>query len=744
MSERSGRGVVDRLPGLAYGMAVPGFATAVAEVLPSGNRASTAVYVLGVLLVSLLAGWMAGLVASFVGVLLEAIFFVDPERSLRIAEAGDLVPVGVLLAASLAVVWTVHGVDTARRAAEEAGEGLRRLATAEHTARQDAERIAERVRRLQAITAALADVAASEDVVDVVLTRVVDALGATAGSLVLLSDDGTCLDVVGHVGYPDDVMRGWPEISVDSETPLAESVRHRRPVCLRSVQEVVERYPALGVDLDRTEHKAVAALPLEVEGRVLGAIGLSFEEPPPFDSDHVDYLVAAANQCAQALERARLWEAERLGRTRSDFLADASAVLASSLDYEVTVARVAGLTVPQLADWCVMHVIDAAGVPRPLVAAHVDPSKARRARELYERWPITLDEAGVGATMRTREVLHVPEVTDDMLETVAHDADHLAFLRSMGIGSVMAVPLVSRGRVLGALTLGDEVGRRSTEEDLALAEQLAARAAQAIDNARLFHERTTVARTLQRSLLPPALPPVAGLELASRYVPVGEGLEVGGDFYDAFVGPDRVVLVVGDVQGKGVEAATVTGLARHTLRSVGYEGTPPSVMLTHLNEVLLRTAEETREAGSPVGSPAMLEPRFCTAAVVVLERRGDGFWGSVCCGGHPAPLVLRADGRVETCGRMGTVLGVVETPALSDAEVTLEPGDALVCFTDGVTERREGTRFLDDEGLVAVLRAARGRSADDIAGAIEDAVLTFSDAAPRDDLAVLVAAVPPA
>jgi serine phosphatase RsbU (regulator of sigma subunit) len=291
--------------------------------------------------------------------------------------------------------------------------------------------------------------------------------------------------------------------------------------------------------------------------------------------------------------------------------------------------------------------------------------------------------------------------------------------------SVIVVPLTARGRTHGTLTLVmAESGRTYGDDDVAFATELARRAATSIDTARLYQDRDQVARTLQRSLLPPDLPDVPGIELAAVYHPAGGGGDVGGDFYDAFeTGEGDLFLAIGDVCGKGAPAAALTGIARHTVRAAAVRERSPRTILRTLNQALLRQ---------------VTEHRFCTVAVGRLEPAAAGASLTVCCGGHPPPLLIRRDGTVEEAGTPGTLLGIYDQVQLSDLTVALEPGDAVVFHTDGVTEERLEGHMFGEERLLELLRSSAGMSAAGIADRIERAVLEFKPGPPADDVAVIV------
>jgi sigma-B regulation protein RsbU (phosphoserine phosphatase) len=239
----------------------------------------------------------------------------------------------------------------------------------------------------------------------------------------------------------------------------------------------------------------------------------------------------------------------------------------------------------------------------------------------------------------------------------------------------------------------------------------------------------SLARTLQASLLPPHLPEIFGLEVAARYRPAEDGVEVVGDFYDLFdVGDDGWGVVIGDVCGKGPEAAALTALARYTVRAAAIRERRPSRVLRVLSQAVL--AEDLNE-------------RFCTAAYARVVPGDDRVSVELSCGGHPPPLVLRRDGSVHRAGRPGTLLGLFEAVELSDDAVELEPGDALVLFTDGATDAKRGGEVLGEERLRALVAACAGLPrAEDMAVRLEDGIVSFQDGGRQDDLAIVVLRVP--
>jgi PAS domain S-box-containing protein len=373
------------------------------------------------------------------------------------------------------------------------------------------------------------------------------------------------------------------------------------------------------------------------------------------------------------------------------FLADTGRILGGSLDWEDTFPELARLVATTLADWCVIQVLDGDGTPRVAAFAH----------------------------------------RDERVEAAVQDPQDAMRLLELFAQSTLTVPMIARGRSLGSISMvaGDQ-GRRFGESDRLLAEELAARCALALDSARLFRERSRIARTLQESLLPPMLPELPGLDLAARFRAAGAGLEVGGDFYDLFeTGDSSWAVAIGDVCGKGSEAAAITALARYTVRAAAMRQDGPSQILSLLNEALLRQRTDKR---------------FCTVLYGRLERNGSGHSFDFASGGHPLPLVLRADSGSGEVGIPGTLLGIVPDPDLSDDRVHLAPGDALVLYTDGVTDSAAPTRITSSSELVAAVGSPAGLDADAIAERVMRTALASAGDQPRDDIAILVLKVPEA
>src|SRR5215207_1499996 len=300
-------------------------------------------------------------------------------------------------------------------------------------------------------------------------------------------------------------------------------------------------------------------------------------------------IVGVGAVVAEITERAALLKAERTARERAEraerqaaYLAEVGEILASSLDWEENLARVVRVSVRAKSQWCTANLLQRDGTIRRLAGAHRDPAREHVLGELERRYPLTVDDAvGAGSVLRSGRPELMREIDDDVLRSATHDAGHMALLQQLGLASRMIVPLVVRGRMTGTLTF-------ARGEDLRIVMEVARRASVGIAHAELYRERSHIARTLQRSLLPPRLPDIDGFELAARYRAAGEGFDVGGDFYDAFETRDGWALAVGDVCGKGPEAASLTSLARSALRTGAVVETTPSRVLEVTNEAVLR------------------------------------------------------------------------------------------------------------------------------------------------------------
>jgi PAS domain S-box-containing protein len=575
---------------------------------------------------------------------------------------------------------------------------------------REAREAARVARSLQRITDAALAHLELDDLLPVVLDRLHTELGTDSAAVLLTDVSGTTLEMRAALGFEQS-----PELL---RIPFGTGVAGR---IAESVEPMV--FDDLGpsdfvnASLRSAGVRSMLGAPLRIGRRVLGVVQVGSVERRQFTDDEIELIRLAAGRIALAVDHAHLYQAETLARGRLTLMAESSEVLGESLDYRSALAALARLLVPWLADWCLIEI---AGDPAAGIAAHADPAMIPAVEELAG-----LDDERAASRVARTGVAELATVAAPGWLAAPGDAARLQTLERLGLRSAMVVPLRSRGRTHGVITLATSLSdRRYDESDLAFASELARRAATAVDTARLYQDRDQVARTLQRTLLPPTLPDIPFAEIAAIYHPAGAGSEIGGDFYDAFeTGDGGWTIAIGDVCGKGAAAAAITGLARHTLRATAFREPSPRAILERLNRALLR---EVREES------------FCTVAAGRLTHHERGALLTASAGGHPAPLVIRNDGTVEDATLPGTLLGIYADVDVRDRETVLEPGESVVFYTDGVTEERRAGEQFGEERLRGLLASCAGLSATGIAERIERGVLEFQPVAPADDMAVVV------
>jgi PAS domain S-box-containing protein len=579
------------------------------------------------------------------------------------------------------------------------------------------------------------------DDLDSLLQRTVerarDMLDGDAAYLLLATDDETELEVRASTGLPSARQR-FARVPVEAGTGRYGSAR------MPAVHEDLTAVPGAVPLLSGTGMRSVVTVPLKVEGRLTGSLGVAAEAPGRYSNQEALRLQFAADRIALAVESARLTELERLRRGSLSFLVEASDLLAGTLERDQTLALMAQMTVPTLASWCAVYTIAEQAEPELAFVLHEDEDRIDGIKALLSqvRPPDPDPTPGARAWTAPSDAAHSSALRASLRSLGVGPSGHapssgrpastpgvaLATAAAVG-GETVVLPLVARNRVIGMLTLGKPTDERFRQEILELAEDLSRRAALALDNARLYSERTAISQALQRSLLPPELPQVPGVEVEVVYRAAGEGNEVGGDFYDLF--PIREGcwgFAIGDVCGTGPEAAAVTGLARHALRLLAREGLGGPAVLERLNAAILDEGARSR---------------FLTLLYGELHPQDDGSAVlRMVCAGHPLPLRLRPDGTVVPAADPQPLLGVMDDLELVEQSFTLDPGDVLLCVTDGVTERREGTRMLGDDGLADVLATCTGLTAGAVAARIQRAVERFASDAPSDDMAILAMRVP--
>jgi serine phosphatase RsbU (regulator of sigma subunit) len=444
--------------------------------------------------------------------------------------------------------------------------------------------------------------------------------------------------------------------------------------------------------------RAYAGVPLTTpSGAVIGSFCVIDHRPREWTDDEVEILHELAGSVMTEIELGVALREARAAHSRLALLAEASSLL-TTLSSAGTLQSLARVAVRTISEWCAITLIGPDGTTlEPVAVVHREP-------EPEAPLDVDLGDAIAAVIESGRPQLSV-------------------FGEEPGVTSCMIVPLWTRGRALGAITFASGNGQVFDEDDLRVAVDLARRAALALDNARAYETQREIAATLQQSLLPPALPEVGHFSVAATYKTPGDTVLVGGDFYDLF--PLRGSgwgVAIGDVQGKGSGAASLTALARYTVRAGALTLRNPKQVLRTLNEAVLR------EGGD----------RFLTICLMTLQPAGDGLRGRVCVAGHPLPFLVRATGEVAQIGRPGTLLGVTSDVDLGVVTFELAVGDYVVLFTDGLIEARRNGEEFGPEGVQEVLDGCIGEPPGRVIAALEEAVTTYLGGEPRDDMAILV------
>jgi hypothetical protein len=426
-----------------------------------------------------------------------------------------------------------------------------------------------------------------------------------------------------------------------------------------------------------------------------------------------------------AAERAARAEAERAQR-RLALLAEATSMLAATLDVDESLDRLTSLVVPVMADWCTVHLLDGSGGVQRVAARHRDPAKDELLRRLEAK-----QATGLSADSQTAKVLRggppvLLEVDGPAVDAGTEDPELAELFRQVGLSSVMLLPLRARRQVLGVLSLfADGTGRTFDEGDLAMAADLGRRAALTVDNARLYSREHEVAEQLQRSLLP-QLTPIAGLDHAARYLPGSTAAQVGGDWYDLFQLPDGAVgIAVGDVMGHDMTAAAAMGQLRSVLQSYAWQGSAPAVVLDRLDQLV----------------QGLDMAQLATCLYGRLEPTSDGTARRLrlANAGHLPPAVRGPDGRVRLVGTSSSLLvGAALGTVRDEVELDVLPGSVVVLYTDGLVEHR-GRPI--DQGLDALAEALSTAPDTDAEAVCEHLLSELAYGALDDDVALLVVRV---
>ena len=585
----------------------------------------------------------------------------------------------------------------------------------------------DRLLRLQRVSLDLNAALSIEDVATSVIDVFDFPLTAPSRSLFLLDDTGETLALVAHRGLPQEAADMFRQIPVSAQLPGAVAVRERRTVISAERAESIRTFASLA-GVPRTTN-GFAAIPLVSDQACVGVLGIGFDGE--LDDRDLSFFEAVAAQVAQSVIRVELLDRERRRRAELEFLAQLTDTALAAHDHVDLMRRVCAAAVPTLGDWCSLYYLPESGGPPLIEFAHVDADEAAYVEELHRRYPFDPEGAtGPPAVMRTGETQFVPrltpEVVDDAIASSPLSADEaLPIVERLGITSAITVALRTKRRVVGAMQfVNTDSKRHYTDDDVALAEAVAGRLAETLDAAWMADHQRSVAVKLQEALLPPALPAIPGVELAARYWPAGID-HVGGDFYDVFALTEGSwALLIGDVCGTGPDAAALSSIVRHTVRAAARHGCPPDAVVDWLNEAVLLSNRD----------------QFCTVCYATLAATDEGWTLTSIAAGHPLPIVATVDG-ARSVGRPGSLVGMFSEVTVHTTRTELRSGDAVVLYTDGITDLPP-PHGIEPEQLVGIVAGARTHSAQHIAATIHRSLQErVPDRSRRDDAALLVVAI---
>ena len=575
-----------------------------------------------------------------------------------------------------------------------------------------------RLHRLQAITEVLAGATTPEEVAQATIGAAMSALRADAGGLTVRSDDDPhTLQVLAASTWDDGALAGWRRHRIDTPAPGPEIVRTGRSIFIETRRELLARFPIVRKIEKDQRFGGFAGVPVPLGSEVLGALSLGFHRDHMVPPEERGLLVSIAHQAAIALRRIRSGEDERRARATAEQAEDRLRKLQAVSD-----AANASTGLDELVEKVLPVVRDAVLAHGASFLQLSEDGKELRVKGkvgVEEEGDDTAIPIGAGASGRiaaTGRPLVIDQLTpDDVISRALRERR-----------SYVGVPVRVGGRVVGVLHASSREPGAFEEEDADFLQSIADSLAVTIDRARSFDQRDRMATALERALLPMSLPHVPGFEIATMYRPSRFGDEVGGDFYDVFGDGDVWYLAIGDVCGKGPDAAAIMGMTRIALRSLAREddGRPLPEVLQLLNGFLLDSE--------------LMGDRFCTVCVARLEISDAEGTVTTCLGGHPPPLLVRSDGSLDTVGTPGSLLGLFEDISLHEARADIHRGDSIALFTDGVTELSVER---PDEGESMLRSALVAAASDDAAGIVKTVERTLLDPRGelRDDAALIVA-----
>ncbi|HEU0304230.1 MAG TPA: SpoIIE family protein phosphatase [Gaiellaceae bacterium] len=610
-----------------------------------------------------------------------------------------------------------HAVDDdtialATVTAEAGGQALERarLHELEQAARMHAELAADRTRLLQDVAERLSAAATAAEVADVIVQQTRKALAADGVLVYQLEAERDELRLIAHAGYPEHVVDGRRTVPRDDLSPVADVVESGEQIVLRTRAQIDERYDRPGVTVD-PEDESLYSFPLTARDRTLGALQFVYRAPTVLESGILAIAGTIFRQGAVALDRSLGYEQELVTRRRSERLQ----LLTASLSGALTPGDVASIFIDEVlgsigADAAALSVVDDdSGLMNPVAWKGV-PDDLIEDRGV----PLSANRPGAKALRRRR-----PAYYQDIEELAVDFPQSQERAEASGMRSFAYLPLWAAGSPIGLAVLGWRDPNRLAHDDRPFLEAVAAQCALALDRARRYEGERLVAETLQRSVLPETIPSMEGVRVAALYLPGSSAVNVGGDWFDTLMLRDGTLgFVVGDVVGKGVEAAATMAQLRNGMRALALDQRTPGETVTKLNLLLA----------------SYTDVPFATLGYVTLDPAT--LEATVTSAGHPPPLVVSPDGRVRFLeGAGGLPLGAEPSATYAEWRTRLEPAAMVVLYTDGLVERPD--RSIDDGlELLAQAAAQAPREPDAFVDAVVEEML--GTGARGDDVAILV------
>jgi serine phosphatase RsbU (regulator of sigma subunit)/PAS domain-containing protein len=537
------------------------------------------------------------------------------------------------------------------------------------------------MQRLAEITTALAGAATVDEVGSVIVEKVVSALHARSGYFAIVDEPTNELVVRAQSGYPDWIMRDYGRVGLDQPVPAAEVINSGVPIFIESPEDRARRFPQHAED---PAHAAFVVAPLPPIDEARAVLAFGFAERRTFSAEDRAYMSAVLDACAQALQRATAFEAERSSRARLRTLLVTSEKLAGFDDPERIVETIAEQATA-IGNWATIVRILPDGRLERSIVVHRDPALTPLVRDVLAR----LGDQGTSSlrqVLATGEAIAFDHLSEQVSKALGDSDDLRDTLAKIGYESALLVPISIAGRNLAVLTIADARAEGLRAADIELALDLGRRGASALERAQLWQASKDrleaehrIVELLQRTIVPDTLPDIPNVQLGAAYRPAEVDMDVGGDWYDAFVVHDgSLVMAVGDVAGHGIEAASLMGRVRNALRAYANEDADPASILTRLDR-LLRTQDATQ-----------------MVTAFVARFHPDGHTMSWSRAGHPPALVVDSTGNTRFLEQVNSApLGTLAREYRTAIE-QLEPGSLLVSYTDGLIERRD---CVLDDGL---------------------------------------------